>query len=87
MTSPGHAVQALVTDLGMLEKQDGELVLTARADGRHGRVDRARRARRGGVRLGPAGRPAASCAELEPPTPAELAALRGWDPQGWFLRG
>ena len=27
VTSPGHAVQALVTDLGTLEKQDGELVL------------------------------------------------------------
>ncbi len=29
VTSPGRAVQALVTDLGTLERRDGELVLTA----------------------------------------------------------
>jgi hypothetical protein len=25
-------------------------------------------------------------AELAPPTPDELARLRGWDPRAWFLR-
>jgi hypothetical protein len=25
-------------------------------------------------------------AVLEPPAPAEVAALRRWDPNGWFLR-
>jgi hypothetical protein len=25
--------------------------------------------------------------ELPAPTTAEISALRGWDPRGWFLRG
>ena len=85
MTSPGHAVQALVTDLGTLEKQDGELVLTAVPGRRRHRWPtgwRGRSRRAGGTS---GSRP--TVRELEPPTAAEIAALRGWDPQGWFLRG
>jgi hypothetical protein len=29
---------------------------------------------------------AEDCVELEPPTAQELQRLRGWDPQGFFLR-
>ena len=52
MTSPGRAMRALVTDLGVLEKQDG----VARADGGPGERRTARRPDRGRarrVRLGP----------------------------------
>ena len=84
ITSPGHAVQALVTDLGSLEKQDGELVLTAVPAGDGTVADR--------VALAVAAcgwdlRVLTTVRELDPPTAAEIAALRGWDPQGWFLRG
>ncbi len=84
VTSPGHAVQALVTDLGTLEKQDGELVLTAVPAGDGTVADR--------VALAVAAcgwelRVLTTVRELDPPTAAEIAALRGWDPQGWFLRG
>jgi len=84
VTSPGHAVQALVTDLGILEKQDGELVLTAVPGGDDpvaARVAEAVAACGWDLQVAPAVR------ELDPPTAAELGALRGWDPQGWFLRG
>lgn len=85
ITSPGRAVRALVTDLGTLEKLDGsdELVLTAVPAGDEPLEDRV----------------AAACAacgwdlqvapnvrELAPPTADEVAALRRWDPRGWFLR-
>jgi acyl CoA:acetate/3-ketoacid CoA transferase beta subunit len=84
VTSPGHAVQALVTDLGVLEKRAGELVLTAVPAGDGSVADRVACA------VGACGwdlQVAPEVAELEAPTPAELAALRGWDPSGWFLRG
>lgn len=84
VTSPGERVRALVTDLGTLEKQDGELVLTAvpAGDGTVSeRVERAVAACGWDLRV------AAVVGELAPPTAAEVGALRGWDPQGWFLRG
>jgi acyl CoA:acetate/3-ketoacid CoA transferase beta subunit len=83
VTSPGHAVRALVTDLGILEKQDGALVLTAvpaGADPLDARIAAAR---------GECGwelEVAASVSELAPPTEDEIATLRRWDPRGWFLR-
>ncbi len=85
VTSPGRTVRALVTDLGTLEKQDGELVLTAVPDGDGPVADRVARAV-GRVRLGSA-RSAPTVAELARADAGEVAALRGWDPQGWFLRG
>jgi acyl CoA:acetate/3-ketoacid CoA transferase alpha subunit/acyl CoA:acetate/3-ketoacid CoA transferase beta subunit len=84
VTSPGHAVRALVTDLGTLEKDDGELVLTAVPAGAGSVADRVATAV---AACGWELRVAAEVTELDAPTPAELAALRGWDPQGWFLRG
>jgi acyl CoA:acetate/3-ketoacid CoA transferase alpha subunit/acyl CoA:acetate/3-ketoacid CoA transferase beta subunit len=84
VTSPGRNVRALLTDLGTLEKVDGdELVLTAVPAGESAleqRVDAARAAC--GWDLSVAG----ELRELSPPTAEEIAALRRWDPRGWFLR-
>ena len=84
VTSPGRTVQALVTDLGTLERRGEELVLTAVPVGDGPVGDRVARA-------------VASCGwdltvsdtvrELPAPTAAEVRALRAWDPHGWFLRG
>ncbi|MGZ4677772.1 MAG: CoA-transferase [Acidimicrobiia bacterium] len=84
VTSPGRAVRALVTDLGVLEKRDGALTLTAVPAGDEPVADRVARA-------------VAACGwdlavaetidDLAAPTADEVAALRRWDPHGWFLRG
>ena len=72
------------TDLGTLEKVGGdELVLTAvpHSEGTTSeRIDAARAAC--GWDLGVA----ADVRELDAPTADEIAALRRWDPRGWFLR-
>ncbi len=85
ITSPGRSVRALVTDLGLLEKPDGrdELVLTAVPVGDEPMADRIEAAR---AACGWALEVAPAVTELSPPTPGEVAALRGWDPRGWFLR-
>jgi acyl CoA:acetate/3-ketoacid CoA transferase alpha subunit len=88
VTSPGRRVRALVTDLGLFEKIDGpldeaELVLTAVPAGAGAvaeRVDAARAACAWDLRV------AGEVAELPAPAPAEIEALRRWDPRGWFLR-
>jgi acyl CoA:acetate/3-ketoacid CoA transferase alpha subunit/acyl CoA:acetate/3-ketoacid CoA transferase beta subunit len=83
VTSPGRNVRALVTDLGTLEKTDGdELVLSAVPAGSalEDRVGAARAAC--GWDLSVAG----EVRELSAPTADEIAALRRWDPRGWFLR-
>jgi len=83
VTSPGRNVRALVTDLGTLEKVDGdELVLTAVAgDGTVGeRIDACRAACGWDLAVAPAVR------EVAGPTADEITALRTWDPRGWFLR-
>ncbi|MEX0663946.1 MAG: CoA-transferase [Acidimicrobiia bacterium] len=85
ITSPGRAVRALVTDLGTLEKADpeGELVLTTVPAGPapiHDRVAAAKAACGWDLAVAP------DIGENAAPTADELAALRGWDPQGWFLR-
>ena len=84
ITSPGRNVRALVTDLGTLEKDDGdELVLTAVPVGEgtlSERVDAARAACGWDLAV------AAEVRELAAPTADEIAALRRWDPRGWFLR-
>ncbi len=67
----------------MLEKRGGdELVLTAVAgDGTLAeRVDAARAACGWELAVAP------EVGELPPPTADEIAALRRWDPRGWFLR-
>ena len=84
VTSPGRAVTALVTDLGLLEKESGdELRLTAVPTGEDPLDDRVAAAKAAcGWDLHVAG----TVRELPPPTADELAALRSWDPRGWFLR-
>jgi len=83
ITSPGRAVCALVTDRGILERVDDDLVLTAVPAGAgpiEERINEARSACGWDLAVAPA------VAELVGPTPDELRALRTWDPQGWFLR-
>ena len=89
ITSPGRAVRALVTDLGVLEKlgdlASSELVLTAVPAGDAPIADRVAAARAAcGWEL--ASRAARSPSSRRPP-PEEVEALRRWDPRGWFLRG
>lgn len=84
VTSPGRTVAALVTDLGILEKRNGALVLTSVAAGDgpiEARIDRAIAACGWDLDV------SADVGELPVPTVDEIAALRSWDPQGWFLRG
>lgn len=84
VTTPGRAVRALVTDLGLLERDEGELVLTAVPEGPEPVRDRVAAAVAAcGWDLQVAG----SVAELPVPTRDEVARLRAWDPRGWFLRG
>jgi len=79
VTSPGTHVRALVTDLGVFEKRDGELVLSALAPG--ATVEQIQE------RCGwDVPSPAEPLPVLEPPTAGEINALRRWDPRGWFLR-
>jgi acyl CoA:acetate/3-ketoacid CoA transferase alpha subunit/acyl CoA:acetate/3-ketoacid CoA transferase beta subunit len=88
VTSPGRRVRALVTDLGILEKVDGsldtaELVLTAVPAGEGSLDERVAAAR---AACGWDLRVAEIVGELAAPAADEVAALRSWDPQGWFLR-
>ncbi len=85
ITSPGHAVRALVTDLGILVKPDAgsELQLVAVPAGPDPIEDRVARA------VAACGWPlvvADDVHELPAPTAEEITALRTWDPRGWFLR-
>jgi acyl CoA:acetate/3-ketoacid CoA transferase beta subunit/acyl CoA:acetate/3-ketoacid CoA transferase alpha subunit len=85
VTSPGRAVTRVVTDLGILgrDRPGDVLRLVAVPAGGEPVVDRVRRA------VAACGWPlevTEPLTELAPPTAAELAALRSWDPNGWFLR-
>jgi acyl CoA:acetate/3-ketoacid CoA transferase alpha subunit/acyl CoA:acetate/3-ketoacid CoA transferase beta subunit len=83
ITSPGRAVQALVTDLGTFERRDDDLVLTAVPAGPEPLQERIAAARSAcGWDL--AATPTVN--ELALPTRDELVALRTWDPRAWFLR-
>ena len=87
ITSPGRAVRALVTDLGLLEKQGdlatSELVLTAVPPGDSPIADRIAAAQAAcGWELAVA----SDVSELKVANRAEVDALRRWDPRGWFLR-
>ena len=77
VTSPGQRVSTIATDLGVLERRDGRFVLTAVVPGA---LERVRHRVAWDLEV------AADCAHLDPPTDAELGALRTWDPQGFFLR-
>ena len=84
MTSPGHAGPHLVTDLGVFAKGDDDtFVLTSVAAGEGSVAERVEQVR------ALCGWPlvvAPSVTETAPPEPAEIEALRRWDPQGRFLR-
>jgi acyl CoA:acetate/3-ketoacid CoA transferase alpha subunit/acyl CoA:acetate/3-ketoacid CoA transferase beta subunit len=87
VTSPGHTVQSLVTDLGVLEKLDlldgGELVLTAVPSGDgplESRIEAAKAACGWDLVV------ADTVRELPTVTDDEVHRLRRWDPRGWFLR-
>jgi len=84
VTSPGDRVRALVTDLGVFEKaDDGTFVLAAVAPGPGTPGERvAAVAERCGWELAVA----EPLEELDPVVPADVEALRRWDPQGRFLR-
>lgn len=88
VTSPGHRVRALATDLGLLAKvgvgTGDELVLTAVAPGEGSVEERVARVRE---LCGWDLRVEDPIAELSPPETAEVEALRTWDPRGVFLRG
>jgi acyl CoA:acetate/3-ketoacid CoA transferase beta subunit/acyl CoA:acetate/3-ketoacid CoA transferase alpha subunit len=79
VTSPGTTVQALVTDVATFEKRDGVLQVSALAPGITFDDVQALC----GWELTP---PSAELPQLEEPTADEVAALRRWDPRGWFLR-
>jgi acyl CoA:acetate/3-ketoacid CoA transferase alpha subunit/acyl CoA:acetate/3-ketoacid CoA transferase beta subunit len=78
VTSPGHRVSALATDLGIFTRTTDGFVLTAV---RPGALDTVRERVAWEVVV------AAGYLELDPPTPGEVDALRTWDPEGFFLRG
>jgi len=73
-TSVGDRVRVVVTDLGILEPEDGELTLTRIHPGVE--PEQARDATGWDLRV------AEDVAETEPPTEAELAALRGLRTKG-----
>jgi acyl CoA:acetate/3-ketoacid CoA transferase beta subunit len=79
ITSPGVFVQALVTDLALFEKRDGVLQVSALAPG--ATFDEVRELCGWDLES-----PAGDLPVLDAPTPAEVEALRRWDPRGWFLR-
>jgi acyl CoA:acetate/3-ketoacid CoA transferase alpha subunit len=79
VTSPGTNVQALVTDLATFEKCDGVLQVSALAPGSTFQDVQALC----GWELAP---PDGELPVLEEPDADEVAALRRWDPRGWFLR-
>jgi acyl CoA:acetate/3-ketoacid CoA transferase beta subunit len=72
-------VRALVTDMGTFEKRAGALELVALAPG----VTFAAVQERCAWRLAESKTDLPVLAE---PTADEIAALRSWDPRGWFLR-
>jgi acyl CoA:acetate/3-ketoacid CoA transferase beta subunit len=79
ITSPGRSVHALVTDLGTFEKRAGVLQLAALAPG----VTFEDVQELCGWELEA---PASDLPVLDDVTMDEVAALRRWDPNGWFLR-
>lgn len=82
VTSPGERVRAVVTDLGVLENRDGELVLTAVAPGPEPREERIERAR---VRCGWPLKAADEIRDLREVTVPDVGTLRSFDRDGLFL--
>ncbi|MEJ2890341.1 CoA-transferase [Actinomycetospora aeridis] len=82
ITSPGDRVRAVVTDLGVLEKLGGELILAAVAPGPEPRQERIEHAR---ARCGWALKTADHVRDLREVGPDDVEALRSFDPDGLFL--
>jgi acyl CoA:acetate/3-ketoacid CoA transferase alpha subunit len=83
VTSPGEKVSAIVTTEGVLERRDGEFVLTSYfpngSDSREQRIDAIRQATGWQLAVG-------DDAQVEPdPTEEELALVRQFDPEGTFI--
>ena len=79
VTAPGDRVEVVVSQLGVYEKDEGELVLTAVYDED---VDAGIREAR--ERCGWDLRIAREVRREDPPTHEELRTLRLMDPHGWF---
>jgi acyl CoA:acetate/3-ketoacid CoA transferase beta subunit len=79
VTAPGGRVSTVVTQLGVYEKDQGELVLTAVYGD-----DVAAAVREARERCGWEVREAREIEHVEPPTRQELTMLRMMDPHGWF---
>jgi acyl CoA:acetate/3-ketoacid CoA transferase alpha subunit/acyl CoA:acetate/3-ketoacid CoA transferase beta subunit len=79
VTAPGERVKALVSTLGIYEKDQGELVLTAVFGS-----DPVAIARECRERCGWDLRVAREVRTIEGPTAEELRTLRMFDPHGWF---
>ena len=77
VTSPGHRVSILATDVGVFTRTSEGFVLTAVVPGA---VDTIRERLAWDLVVSP------DCVELTPPTDDEVSALRRWDPRGRFLR-
>ncbi|MEJ2870469.1 CoA-transferase [Actinomycetospora sp. OC33-EN08] len=82
VTSPGDRVRAVVTDQGVLEQRDSELVLTAVAPGPEPQEDRIAAAR---ARCGWPLRVADDVRDLREVTTSDVGTLRRYDPDGLFL--
>jgi acyl CoA:acetate/3-ketoacid CoA transferase beta subunit len=82
VTSPGHNVMSVVTDLGILRRLDGELRLAAVAAGDASHDERV------AAMAGGCGWPVPVCRQVEelaPVSAAEVLALRRHDPERLFL--
>ncbi|GHB74042.1 3-oxoacid CoA-transferase [Streptomyces viridiviolaceus] len=82
VTSPGRRVSAVVTDLGILTMEDGELVLSHVAPGPEPLADRVARVQEQcgwGLSVSP------HLQELRAVTAADVEELRSFDPEGYFL--
>lgn len=83
VTCPGTKVTAVVTTRGILEKRDGELVLTGYFAGEDGEEDVAVASLR--EECGWDLKVADDLARIEPPTLDELKSARVFDPHSFFL--
>ncbi len=84
VTSPGRNVASVVTDLGVMRRLDGVLRLAAVPTGDASVADRVEAmASSCGLRL----EVAREIEELDPVDPAEVMALRRYDPERLFLAG
>jgi acyl CoA:acetate/3-ketoacid CoA transferase alpha subunit len=78
VTGPGDRVSAVVSQLGVFTKDQGELILSGLLPGSS--VEECR------ARCGWDLRVAGTLDKIDPPSTDELLMLRAMDPQGWFRR-